>query len=396
MLRRSIHILGYFVILVFLVQCAGTKPAGTFDNVDQDQLNQSIEKYLGTPYEWGGTSTSGMDCSGFTQRVYQDQEILIPRTSQEQYKVGEEVNMENLQPGDLVFYNTTGSGVSHVGVYIDNMRMAHASSRDGVEYAKFNTDYWQNKYIGAKRIAGSPYRQGRKPSERVASSAAYPMLVRELINIPTTSVLKRRHYSLDFRTNVHGDLVVGSSIAFWNRLEFGLNFTIDQVLGTGDFGMELPEYRAKFRFWDEGGWYPGMAVGYENIRPRISEIDTAGNITTARGKARGLFLSSTKNLWNGMGWWVGKTRGYLGMGTTRISKKTQRDDTYLYFGLQQQLMRNLILMAEWDDIFRENKFNVGMRFALTDVSSVEFNFTNLFEEGLKADRQLRFTYYLTY
>ena len=383
-------------LAIFLVQCAGTRPTGTFDDVDESKLEQSVNKYLGTPYEWGGTSTSGMDCSGFTQRVFQDQEMLIPRTSQQQFGVGHEVAQDNLRPGDLLFYNTTGSGVSHVGIYMDDTQMAHASTNDGVEYADFSTDYWQNKYIGAKRIGGSPYYQGRTSSERIASSAAFPMLVRNLIHVPTTEVLRRRHYSLDFRTNVHGDLVIGSSVAFWNRLEFGLNFTVDQVLGAGKLGLDMPEYRTKFRLWNEGSWYPGIAVGYENIRPRISEIDTAGNVSKSRGKARGLYLASTKNLWDGTGWWVGNTRGYLGLGTTRVPRKTQWSDTYLYVGVQQQLMRNLILMAEWDDIFRENQFNVGMRFALTDLSSIEFNFASLFEEGLQADRQLRFTYYLTY
>ena len=121
----------------------------TFDNI---LFANSIKQYLGTPYLWGGNTNSGIDCSAFVAKVYKNFGISIPRTSREQYKIGENVSKNSLQKGDLLFFNTLGNGVSHVGIYIDDNKMAHASSSNGVEYSEIYSNYWQRKYIGAKRI----------------------------------------------------------------------------------------------------------------------------------------------------------------------------------------------------------------------------------------------------
>ena len=111
------------------------------------------KQYLGTPYVWGGTTASGFDCSGFTQFVMKAAGISIPRTTTEQYKVGTYVAKSALQPGDLVFLqNTYRSGISHVGIYIGDGKMIHASSSKGVTTSDLSTSYYTRHYYGARRV----------------------------------------------------------------------------------------------------------------------------------------------------------------------------------------------------------------------------------------------------
>lgn len=107
---------------------------------------------LGTPYVYGGTSTSGFDCSGFVRWAYAHEGISLPRTSSAQAGVGTTVSKSNLQAGDLVFFNTTGRGISHVGIYVGNGKFLGAQSSGGVSYASINDSYWGPKYVTAKRV----------------------------------------------------------------------------------------------------------------------------------------------------------------------------------------------------------------------------------------------------
>lgn len=117
------------------------------------ELTTTAYKYIGVPYTYGGTTTSGFDCSGFTQRVFSDLGISLARTSSAQYSTGSAVAKSNLAVGDLVFFNTSGRGVSHVGIYVGNGQFAHASSSKGVTVSKLSESYWATRYIGAKQIA---------------------------------------------------------------------------------------------------------------------------------------------------------------------------------------------------------------------------------------------------
>lgn len=140
--------------------------------LDQDTLNIGIPRensissdnvkllktkafgFLGTRYRFGGTSRNGLDCSAFVQQVFNEMDVSLPRTAREQFERGEIVSQGDMQKGDLVFFRTYASFPSHVGIYLGNNRMIHASSRDRrVVISSVDTPYYRARFIGAKRIA---------------------------------------------------------------------------------------------------------------------------------------------------------------------------------------------------------------------------------------------------
>ena len=122
----------------------------------QDLVIKGLE-FVGVPYRRGGnTVESGLDCSGFTRLVFLDSNgIDLPRTAAEQSQMGTRVSMEELKPGDLVFFNTMRRANSHVGIYLGNDQFVHAP-KPGAEIRVENMHqaYWVNKYTGARRLDG--------------------------------------------------------------------------------------------------------------------------------------------------------------------------------------------------------------------------------------------------
>jgi peptidoglycan DL-endopeptidase LytE len=118
------------------------------------ELKKSAYGFLGTRYRFGGSSRSGgIDCSAFVQKVFRELEVSLPRTAREQFEVGNAVTPGDLQKGDLIFFSTYASYASHVGIYLGNNKMIHASSRDRrVVISPMNTAYYRSRFLGAKRI----------------------------------------------------------------------------------------------------------------------------------------------------------------------------------------------------------------------------------------------------
>lgn len=141
-------------------QLVSAKPNSIVGLVSRGALDAEIDTWIGTPYKWGGTKKIyGADCSGFTQGSLRAVKIGIPRVSRDQAQVGRYLNADgarNLSYGDLVFFDTTGRGtksrVSHVGVYLQNGRMAHASSSKGIMKTDFTRRYYQSKYMFGRRV----------------------------------------------------------------------------------------------------------------------------------------------------------------------------------------------------------------------------------------------------
>ncbi|GGN97746.1 C40 family peptidase [Saccharibacillus kuerlensis] len=114
-------------------------------------IKSAVSQVAGTPYKYGGTTTSGFDCSGFTRYIFKKFGINLPRTAASQAKQGTTVSKANLRVGDLVFFNTTGRGISHVGFYMGGGKFAHSSSSKGVSTASLSNSYWSKRYVTAKR-----------------------------------------------------------------------------------------------------------------------------------------------------------------------------------------------------------------------------------------------------
>lgn len=132
----------------------GTKPEN-IDPVEKKgtEIVNFSKQYLGTPYVWGGTNlTSGVDCSGFVYSVYKNFGITLNRSSKGMYASnGISVSKSELKPGDLLFFNTGGGGVSHVGMYIGNGEYIHAATVN-VKISNLYDSYSTRTYVGAKRI----------------------------------------------------------------------------------------------------------------------------------------------------------------------------------------------------------------------------------------------------
>lgn len=115
-------------------------------------LSSAVNAGLGSPYKWSGTTTKGFDCSGYTSWVFNKLGIDLPHTSKGQATVGESVSKDQLRPGDLVFFNTDGKGISHVGVYVGDGKFYHSATDKGVIITKMSDSYYTKRYVTARRV----------------------------------------------------------------------------------------------------------------------------------------------------------------------------------------------------------------------------------------------------
>lgn len=126
--------------------------------VTSTRLLTTADRYVGTPYIWGGTTPKGFDCSGFVQYVFGRHKVELPRTSRQQSTVGSKVTARStsLRRGDLIFFAQNGSRVDHVAIYAGNNRIIHStSSGGGVRYDDLSTKrgkWFKSRMVGARRV----------------------------------------------------------------------------------------------------------------------------------------------------------------------------------------------------------------------------------------------------
>jgi len=138
------------------------QPAGLSVQIDHSEgvtpvaanMVKTATQYLGTPYVWGGTTPQGFDCSGFVQYLYGQQGVQIPRTTYEQWKVGQPVgNIDELEVGDLVFFNMGSRGPEHEGLYIGNGQFIQAPhTGDVVKISSLRDGYYSKQFVGGRHI----------------------------------------------------------------------------------------------------------------------------------------------------------------------------------------------------------------------------------------------------
>lgn len=113
---------------------------------------EEAERWYGTPYVYGGSTKNGTDCSGFTQSVYRTAGIEIPRRASRQAAAARNVSRGSLRPADLVFFNTSGSGISHVGIYLGDGYFVHAATSRGVVRESLSHPYYTTRFVQGGRF----------------------------------------------------------------------------------------------------------------------------------------------------------------------------------------------------------------------------------------------------
>jgi len=137
----------------FLLQASQDEFEEMVRNVDvKSRLMDQYANWKGVRYRLGGSSRSGIDCSAFVQRTFQEQfGLTLPRSTSEQQEIGKSVSRNKLVTGDLVLFRAGSTG-RHVGIYIGNNQFVHASTSSGVVISSMNEPYWNKRYNEARRV----------------------------------------------------------------------------------------------------------------------------------------------------------------------------------------------------------------------------------------------------
>ena len=150
-----------------------------------DQVRQNVSQtasdlvmnamgLLGVPYKWGGNTTeTGFDCSGLVVSVYQQTiGLLLPRKAEQQAAATETIDKTELQPGDLVFFNTMRRAFSHVGIYVGNGKFIPAPRAGSeVRLESMGSSYWQQRFDGARRVATGQPNSATQPNQAAQTLA---------------------------------------------------------------------------------------------------------------------------------------------------------------------------------------------------------------------------------
>ena len=116
---------------------------------------EASKSWMGTPYQIGGQSRNGIDCSGYAAQLHLDvNKIALPHATSAQRDISVAIGIGAFQPGDLLFFNTQGAGnPTHVGVYLGERMFTHAGTSTGVTTASLDNSYWASRFLGGRRVS---------------------------------------------------------------------------------------------------------------------------------------------------------------------------------------------------------------------------------------------------
>ncbi|MGM0635722.1 MAG: C40 family peptidase [Bacteroidota bacterium] len=154
-MKKIVFVFSLFAFILSFTACGSAK------KVRQQQAQKIVNHsklYVGTPYKWGGTNKSGIDCSGLIQNSYAQAGIDLPRTAKEMSKTGKRTRLKKVKLGDLIFFSTKKRGrkITHVGLVVEvtknDIKFIHSTTSRGVLISSMNENYWNDNYRKARTI----------------------------------------------------------------------------------------------------------------------------------------------------------------------------------------------------------------------------------------------------
>ncbi|WP_230476519.1 C40 family peptidase [Faecalibacter bovis] len=129
----------------------------TYTSKDTNNVLSTAKSFLGVPYKYGGTTRSGFDCSGLVFVSFDKVDLKLPRVSSQQAQEGREIKISEAREGDLVFFNTSGNSISHVGIIESieksgEIKFIHSSTSKGVIISSMDENYWKTRFVKAVRL----------------------------------------------------------------------------------------------------------------------------------------------------------------------------------------------------------------------------------------------------
>lgn len=383
-------------IIASFQSCGTSRTHGIVTSIDEKGLQASITRYQGVPYVYGGTTADGMDCSGFTSTVFRENGVLLPRTAAEQYQIGESIAESDLAMGDLVFFATGGSAVSHVGIYTANRRFAHASNTQGVGYSTLDEDYYRNSYVGAKRIINASWEWDE--GGKLLTASEYPLPTPLMLTSLSSEVPQHRQ----IMANVGFQGIATQSslhLGLWRWFEFAGFVDANNLVSSGTPSLRNPGGVAKLHVLAERSFLPEITLGYEHRKSTpVSPSD--GNVDFSDPPPSivrdGAFLAARKSYRRSSGFLLG--RGDVVASINQVWGFAERDwkrgDVSL--GLRQQVFSRILLMGELPSLRNPGLLAAGLQLAVTRDTALTLLLNNALRRDLETwgerSRELRFSF----